>query len=78
MKLSEMLAMWRAERPDEWRMDEFIRMAKKLESDNLEVVKSEIIRAAKVVTITERIDDDMIEIIRPSKLIAYAENLKGI
>lgn len=75
MKLSEMLTMWRAERPDEWRMDEFIRMALRLESDSLELVKSEIIRAAHVVKITERFDDDMIEIIRPSRLIAYAESL---
>jgi hypothetical protein len=30
-KLSEKLAYWRAERPDEWIMDEFIREAKKLE-----------------------------------------------
>lgn len=31
-KLSEELAKWRADRPDEWVMDAFIREAKKLES----------------------------------------------
>lgn len=31
MKLSEDLKYWRAERPDEWTMDCFIRNAKKLE-----------------------------------------------
>ena len=30
-KLSEQLRYWRAERPDEWKMDEFIRQAKDLE-----------------------------------------------
>jgi len=35
--LSEHLAMDRAERPDEWRMDEFIRMAKELE-DHLSTI----------------------------------------
>jgi len=30
--LSEDLKMWRAERPDEWTMDRFIRKAEKLES----------------------------------------------
>lgn len=32
-KLSERLSMWRADRPDEWTMDEFIRLAKKIEGD---------------------------------------------
>lgn len=30
MKLSDNLKYWRAERPDEWKMDEFIRKAGKL------------------------------------------------
>ena len=30
--LAEELSMWRAERPDEWKMDEFIRGAKELEA----------------------------------------------
>lgn len=34
MKLSEDLAYWRAERPDEWTMDDFIRKAKDLENQN--------------------------------------------
>jgi len=34
--LSEELKKWRAERPDEWKMDEFIRKAESLE----EVVKA--------------------------------------
>lgn len=29
--LSELLKLWRAERPDEWTMDEFIREAEKME-----------------------------------------------
>ena len=29
--LSELLKLWRAERPDEWIMDEFIREAKRME-----------------------------------------------
>ena len=29
--LSELLKLWRAERPDEWTMDEFIREAKRME-----------------------------------------------
>ena len=31
MKLSDQLTQWRAERPSEWKMDEFIRLAKELE-----------------------------------------------
>lgn len=34
MKLSEELSKWRADRPDEWKMDEFIRNAEKLESES--------------------------------------------
>jgi len=30
-KLSEQLKDWRADRPDEWKMDEFIRQAKEIE-----------------------------------------------
>ena len=32
MKLSDDLRKWRAERPDEWTMDRFIRMAENLEN----------------------------------------------
>ena len=32
-KLSEDIKYWRAERPDEWTMDEFIRAAQKLERE---------------------------------------------
>ena len=32
--LQEDLKFWRAERPDEWKMDEFIRKAKALEEEN--------------------------------------------
>lgn len=32
MKLSDDLQYWRAERPDEWTMDEFIRKAKRMET----------------------------------------------
>jgi hypothetical protein len=31
--LSERLEMWRSDRPDEWTMDEFIRLANKLQDD---------------------------------------------
>ena len=33
MKLSEELGKWRIDRPDEWKMDEFMRNAEKLESE---------------------------------------------
>jgi hypothetical protein len=33
MKLSEYLKSWRADRPDEWKMDEFIRAAEHLEAE---------------------------------------------
>lgn len=33
MKLSTELSKWRCDRPDEWKMDEFIRNAEKLESE---------------------------------------------
>ena len=32
MRLSEELIKWRADRPDEWKMDELARKAKRLES----------------------------------------------
>ena len=39
--LSDHLKMWRADRPDEWKMDEFIRMAEalqeELETDEIKV-----------------------------------------
>jgi rubrerythrin len=43
--LAELLKLWRAERPDEWTMDEFIREAEKIEkqlqntSSNCDYVK---------------------------------------
>ena len=46
-KLSESLKYWRAERPDEWQMDEFIRNANILESKlyekeiDMDVLKNE-------------------------------------
>lgn len=33
MKLSDKLRQWRADRPDEWTMGEFIRLAEELERD---------------------------------------------
>lgn len=33
MKLSTELSKWRCDRPDEWKMDEFIRNAEKLEAE---------------------------------------------
>lgn len=38
--LEEDLKFWRAERPDEWTMDEFIRKAKKLESQNADLLEA--------------------------------------
>ena len=38
-KLSEDIKYWRAERPDEWTMDEFIRAAQKLERELSELRK---------------------------------------
>ncbi|MCP4648548.1 MAG: hypothetical protein GY853_00525 [PVC group bacterium] len=37
--LSERMMKWRAERPDEWVMDEFIRAIKALEESNAEMLK---------------------------------------
>ena len=37
-KLSDDLQFWRADRPSEWKMDDFIRAAKKLE-DEIEALK---------------------------------------
>lgn len=44
-KLSEHLAKWRADRPDEWQMDEFIREARKLEAS----IESQIMGACQAV-----------------------------
>jgi len=38
MKLSDDLKYWRAERPDEWTMDEFIRKAGKMEVSNEKMI----------------------------------------
>ena len=37
IKLSEDIKYWRAERPDEWTMDEFVRAAQKLERELAEL-----------------------------------------
>ena len=37
-KLSEKMKYWRAERPDEWTMDEFIRDAENMERGILDVI----------------------------------------
>ena len=42
MKLSEHLQSWRAERPDEWTMDDFIRKAKALEGALQEIMSQHI------------------------------------
>lgn len=39
--LSEHLSMFRADRPDEWKMDEFIKMAKMLEN-NIIILQDEL------------------------------------
>jgi hypothetical protein len=46
-ELSESLRYWRADRPDEWTMDEFIRAAEKLERENIELKKESEAREAK-------------------------------
>jgi hypothetical protein len=38
--LAEDLKYWRAERPDEWTMDEFIRKSTKLESTNKQLLEA--------------------------------------
>ena len=40
MKLSEHLKQWRIERPDEWKMDEFIRGAVDLEMEIIDLKAS--------------------------------------
>lgn len=40
MRLTTCLSHWRAERPDEWKMDEFIRQAALLESAILVLTKA--------------------------------------
>jgi len=51
MKLSVELGKWRADRPDEWKMDEFIRNAAKLETERdalavqVEALKQSLISA---------------------------------
>lgn len=70
MKLSDNLKYWRAERPDEWTMDEFIRKAKKMEVRNEKMVsllsqingiiiesKSEIECADGVVSLSHEISE---------------------
>lgn len=52
MRLSDELLAWRADRPDEWKMDEFIRMAKRLEAD---AVENEICAIRKFVSRYESI-----------------------
>jgi hypothetical protein len=39
MKLSVELEKWRADRPDEWKMDEFIRKAAELESNRDAIIE---------------------------------------
>lgn len=75
MKLSEHLKQWRAERPSEWKMDEFIRAAELMELDVRKIESAAILKASKILTIQERIDDDMVKIIRPSALEKYAQEL---
>ena len=53
LKLSADLQFWRAERPDEWTMDEFIRKA-----INLESINSDFLDAAKIFQEYERACDD--------------------
>jgi hypothetical protein len=38
MELSKELECWRAERPDEWKMEEFARQAKDLEQENAKLL----------------------------------------
>ena len=54
MKLSEDLQYWRAERPDEWKMDDFIRIAKNLQDENVRLKKllAEVVEAKAVLSET--------------------------
>jgi len=49
MKLSERLKSWRAERPDEWTMDEFIRLAEVLEKENFRLAAGQCVHILGVV-----------------------------
>lgn len=39
IKLSDDIKYWRAERPDEWVMDRFIKTSEQLESDNSQLIE---------------------------------------
>ncbi len=65
IKLSEDIKYWRAERPDEWTMDEFIRAAQKLERELSELRKDK-----------ERLDwliDNNCEIYEPDTALLYCD-----
>ena len=61
--LSEQLKYWRAERPDEWIMDDFIRKAEELEKAILEINDL----ATKPSTTSEGNRPDIIDIITAIK-----------
>ena len=56
MKLSKELEYWRAERPDEWKMEEFLRQAKGLEQENAKL-KSKLANIEKGIN---NLDDTLI------------------
>jgi len=65
IKLSEDIKYWRAERPDEWTMDEFVRAAQKLERELSELRKDK-----------ERLDwliDNNCEIYEPDTALLYCD-----
>lgn len=66
MKLSVELEKWRADRPDEWKMDEFIRNAEKLEEQN----------AALIVKMQEQIEAGISERERCYNEITELEHLR--
>lgn len=63
--LVERLKFWRAERPDEWQMDEFIRAAVKLERERNELV-------AMVKQLKHERDDVLASVIRYQSLLECA------
>jgi len=57
VQLSEELAKWRADRPDEWKMDEFIRNAAALEQQLATAAAERDALAAQICGIKEAIDN---------------------
>lgn len=73
MKLSEELLNWRIDRPDEWKMDEFVRKAVALEKE-LELVQT--LQANK--DFLQWIYDRLIYVHRESSSVDYMHKFREI